>query len=340
MPFPATVTDHQQKVGRISLALLLALRQLWRGLDPAGSWEDQYTQTIGPRILALTLAAQTRVTADTDAFMARFLAELGYPPSSPGLVPASAFAGLAGDGREVSTLLASSVGRARASERQRIEIAGVPGAASARPTEDLLRDSLADGERFLELVTATVLADTARAAETAAMGGREYVAGWVRVISPPCCSRCAVLGGRFYRWSDGFLRHPGCDCKHVPAPPAGPALDELLQAETPERYFDSLDREEQDRTFTRDGAAAIRAGADMGQVVNARKGMTTAQDAAGRERQIRTDVNGRMTFVTTAGTGRRGRPGVARLMPEALAEIAGDDRSEFIRLLSVHGYIT
>jgi hypothetical protein len=40
--------------------------------------------------------------------------------------------------------------------------------------------------------------------------GQKTSIGWIRVLDPPSCGRCAILAGRFYKWSDGFLRHPNC----------------------------------------------------------------------------------------------------------------------------------
>ncbi|MBK6887020.1 MAG: hypothetical protein IPH03_11745 [Tetrasphaera sp.] len=49
------------------------------------------------------------------------------------------------------------------------------------------------------------------------MVGQTDMAGYIRVLSPPSCDRCSVLGGKWFKWNTGFARHPGCDCKHVPA---------------------------------------------------------------------------------------------------------------------------
>src|SRR5690606_25895161 len=116
--------------------------------------------------------------------------------------------------------------------------------------------------------------DVARQSEAVAIAARPAVTGYVRMVNPPSCSRCAVLAGRFYRWNDGFQRHPRCDCRHVPTTEAN--AGDIVTA--PRDYFDSLDAAEQDRIFTQAGAEAIRLGADPAQVVNARRGMAYAQD--------------------------------------------------------------
>ena len=131
----------------------------------------------------------------------------------------------------------------------------------------------------------------------------------------------------------------------------------------PQAYFQSLSEAEQDRYFTSAGAQAIRDGADIGQVVNARRGMST------------TVIGGRSVRVTREGVTRRGFAGrqlieqrgsrrvaaetvtrrtsrgveertvqreVARgvrVMPETIYEVA-EDRADAIRLLKANGFLT
>ena len=55
----------------------------------------------------------------------------------------------------------------------------------------------------------------------------------------------------------------------------------------------------------------------------------------GRRRLVRRDVFGRPLYATTEGGSR----GLVRLMPESIAELAGGNRAELLRLLKSHGYI-
>lgn len=117
----------------------------------------------------------------------------------------------------------------------------------------------------------------------------------------------------------------------------------------PSRFFDSLSAAEQDRVFTRAGAEAIRAGADISQVVNARRGMQSAS-AFGREVLVTTEGTtvrgqaGRRLGAREEGRRREGaryRSAVRiRLMPEQILAEAGGNRDEAVRLLRVHGYLT
>ena len=293
-------------------------------MDLGGSWEQQYAEQIGPQMVALTVAGQVAATREADAYVADVLNELGFgPPTRPGVVLPDSLAGVTGDGRPVETLLEGAVPRARSLTEER-------GAEQA----------LEDTQSYIDTLAQTLLSDAMRAAEQVAMAQRPWVAGYVRMINPPCCSRCAILSGKFYLFSAGFLRHPNCDCYHLPAPSDPDKVRELIAINSPDRYFESLTESEQNKIFTQAGAQAIREGADISRVVNARRGMSKSQDTG---RLKRVSVNGRDVYVTTEATTRRGRRsgqtrGV-RLMPESILEIAGDDRAEAIRLLRVHGYL-
>jgi hypothetical protein len=94
----------------------------------------------------------------------------------------------------------------------------------------------------------------------------------------------------------------------------------------PKLYFESLSGPEQDRIFTKVGAQAIRDGADIFQVVNARRTKAGMYTAGGLK-------------YTTESTTKRGRKRGPRLMPESIYKIAGSDRAEAIRLLRFHGYL-
>lgn len=293
-------------------------------MEPGGSWERQYREQVGPQMLGMVVAGQIAATRESDTYVADVLNELDFgPPTEPGVVLPRSLAGVTGDGRPVETLLEGTVARARA-------------LSQTRGTEQALTDT----QSYIDTLAQSLLADAMRAAEDVAMAQRPWVAGYVRMINPPCCSRCAILSGKFYLFKAGFPRHPNCDCYHLPAPSDPDKVRDLIAINSPERYFESLTEAEQNKIFTQTGAEAIREGADIGRVVNARRGMSKGQDT-GRLKRVK--VAGRDVYVTTEATTRRGRVrGQARgvrLMPESIMEIAGDDRAELTRLLRVHGYI-
>lgn len=317
-------------------------------MDPARSWERQYQEEggIGTELALLAGAVQVAAARESDSYVADVLNELAFgPPTQPGVLNIPGFVGVMGDGRPVESLLQHSVVKAGQSFNDAVARAGgsmtnqIPGVFDrSRAAEQALEH----GQKFVDLIFHEIVAETARAAETAAIAPREWVDGWVRMVNLPACSRCIILAGRFYMWNDGFDRHPDCDCEHIPAS-EGIAGDLTLD---PDGYFESLPPEEQDKLFGKAGAQAIRDGADMAQVVNARRGMQKAQ------------VFGRDAVITTEGTTRRGRANNAlttrrrntggtrpdgaapiRLMPESIYE-AAQDRDDAVRLLALHGFIT
>jgi hypothetical protein len=283
---------------------VLAARQTWSRIDNEAirqSWQ----RSVGPSILTMTTDAQTESAAAANTTVTAMLVAQGVDASPAVRVAPQAFAGVASDGRDLPSLLELS----NVYALRRIGAGQAPG------------DAIAYAGRWLELVVGLQVVDAGRVASGVAIASRPWVTGWIRMLSPPSCSRCVVLAGKWFGWNDGFERHPRCDCLHIPA-----AEDTLHDLRTdPRAYFNSLSRLEQDATFGKTGAQAIRDGADIGQVVNARDGMYTAS------------VGGRQVLATHSSAKRS--PHGLRLMPEQIYEIAGDNRAEAIRLLTAHGYL-
>lgn len=152
----------------------------------------------------------------------------------------------------------------------------------------------------------TAVADSGRVANGVGVAARPAVQGYVRYASPPSCSRCAILAGRFYRWSSGFRRHPRCDCTML-------ATNEEPSAGLITSPRDAFERG-QIRGLSKADAAAIGDGADIGRVVNIR-GKSAGLSLAGR--------------VAVRG----GIP-----TPETIYSLA-PVRSDAIRMLEQFGYI-
>ena len=152
-------------------------------------------------------------------------------------------------------------------------------------------------------LSASLLEDAMRAAESVAVAVRQDVKH-VRFVNPPCCSRCAVLAGRVYRWSTGFQRHPGCDCSMIPVLTAGPAQNP-----------NDLVERGLVRGLSKADIQAISDGADLNKVVNVR-----LRSAGLRE-------SGRVIA-------RRGQ-----LTPEGIYRAAAT-QAEAAELLRAAGYIT
>lgn len=309
-------------------AAVAAIGRLWRRM---GSDFDASYLAIEDQVLAVTVNAQREVTARAQRFVPEVLAETGQSRAvqAAAQVDPGSLVGWAGDGRPVDSLAYHAVVQAKVAVGQ--------GATSTK--------ALADAGAFLTMAVGTVLADTARASEVLGAAVRP-VSGYVRMINPGACSRCAILAGKWYRNRAAFARHPGCLCLHIPASESV-AGDMAVDSRA---YFDSMDAAQQDRTFTKAGAEAIREGADINQVVNARRGMRTAQvNTTGgwvpRGRLSPVRIGGRDAFITTEGTTRRGlasrqatgRRG-ARLMPESISKVAAD-KADYLRLLRANGYL-
>lgn len=317
MPNLQAAEDHLAEVSRITALAVLAGRRSVGKLD-VRRLGASYNEVVAPELLVMLTAAQRAVASLADPYMDAALREqgLGDGGKVAQLVPGS-LAGVASDGRPLPTLLRSPLIDAKMAQR-----------AGADPVTVTLTK--------VDRIVSTQVADANRAAESAVIATRMNVGGYVRQLTPPSCSRCAILAGRWYRYNQGFLRHPQCDCVHVPV--QEDAAGDLTT--NPRDYFDSLTPKQQDRIFTKSGAQAIRDGADMGQVVNARRGMRTV---SGEQRRV---LGARVTnegitargFAVNAPGSSVARRGGVRLMPEAIYELA-KDRADAVRLLRANGYV-
>ncbi|WP_329013196.1 hypothetical protein OG271_03965 [Micromonospora rifamycinica] len=344
--------DHAAVRRRLALAVAGEAGRLWGLVDPgriAASW-----LVLLPRLLVLLTGAQAAVAGRADGYLDEVLDAQGVTPDAAGRVSAGALAGVASDGRDLADLLYQPGISA---------LVGIKRGAT-------VDQALAGGGAGLDMIVRTQVADAGRVADQVAMVVRD-VPGYRRMLVGRSCARCVVLAGRFYRYNAGFNRHPRCDCVHVPA-----REDTAEEIRTdPKEFFASLSRAEQDRVFTAAGAEAIRLGADIGQVVNARRGArgltpAGARITAAEARMLRggrdrgrleaVDVYGRPLYITSEGVTTRGLAGVRlgalqtgvklegqryrsaktpRLMPESILAIAGNDRQEAIRLLKRFGYL-
>ncbi|WSF39432.1 hypothetical protein OG548_08260 [Streptomyces sp. NBC_01356] len=168
----------------------------------------------------------------------------------------------------------------------------------------------------------TVISDTGRQADQAAMVANRNVVAYVRVVELPACSRCIILAGREYGVSSGFLRHPRCDCTMEPVTRKRRPMP--LDAE---ELFKSMSADQRRKVFGEAGTQAIEDGSSISTVVNARKSMDQVQ------------MFGKRVQVTYVGTGSRKKKRPPRLMPEEIYRLAGDDRAHAIRLLYKNGYL-
>lgn len=275
---------------------------LWQEVTPAAV--IQQWMALLAQIVELMVGGQIAAARLATPYLRAVAREQGSTRRLSLIVP-EAFAGRGADGRELPRLLMQPA----------LRTAGL--VARGADDADALRSGLAS---LLRIVT-TEVPDAGRTAVGAGIVANKQFVTYVRMLTLPSCGRCIVLAGRQYAWSDGFLRHPNCDCYHLPVVHDGTGD---LPGETPDQVFERLTRQQQDAAFGKDAAEAIRAGGDIGQVVNARRGVYTA---GGRE-------------FTRAGTSRRGRArGQQRPTPEQIMRDNADDRTAAIEQLRQYGYL-
>ena len=302
-------TADLYRVNRLRYALLLrAILAEWARLTPSNDWDAAW-RVAGPRITGLVTAAQAGAAADGARSVGLAFAELGVDEVPLATVVPAAFAGVASDGRPLDSLMRQSVATARA-------------AGSAE-------EGLAAGSRWLAIATKLQLNDAARQA-TATTIVATPGAGWVRYVSPPCCQDCAVQAGKWFRWNQGFLRHPNCDCVHRPA----------HSSEQPASYTETVPID-QIHDLTEAQRMALEDGADISQVVNAYR--RAARDKSGR---VAEGARERMGFTTEGTTPRGWASYVARAdgrsgprpTPELIYRNART-RQEAVDLLHRFGYV-
>jgi hypothetical protein len=316
-----TARAHYAAQKAVVAQTLEQVDDLWTRMsvdDIAGSWEK-----IRPAVVQVASAGQARAASGAPLLIDRVLAADGLDSDPLDVVSPLAFAGWTADGLNLGTAVDSTPISAR--------VGLARGATPARALES--------AHKRLDRLVGSEVHDAGKGAVEAAMRLEPQIVGWERYVNTPCCSRCAILAGRFYKVSDGFERHPGCRCCHRPMTQAG---KDAGPEQDPRDLFYEMTDEQQNAAFTPEGARAIRDGADISQVVNSRWQGGVRGKSAGMSRPG--------DPYTTAGTGRRsayGRQERAagrrvprrRLSPQGVALQAGDDTVLYRRLLRENGYL-
>lgn len=315
---------------------------LWKelqGSDMSGAWMGGVGRAMVQAVAAGQLLAASTGQSYVDAMVSASHELSDYSPGAS-TVNVRSLSGVAADGRALDSLLYLPVIRAKTLIRSGVS----------------QRQAYLGGQVDLQRMVTSEIADAGWSATRLAMTSNHAVNGYVRCIRPGACARCAVLAGRVYHWSADFARHPHCGCYGVPATKNYHA--HITDADS---FFSGLSRAEQDRRFTAAGAQAIRDGADISSVVNARrKGAMYTTTAYGRQvRATREGTTRRGDYYYTARrqaeseTGTRyarsgaqveaGMPSfrlrTPRLMPEEIYAMARE-RTEVIGLLRRYGYLS
>lgn len=163
-----------------------------------------------------------------------------------------------------------------------------------------------DNDAALSQFVQSITQDANRTARAVDQATRSAVTGHVRHLQLPSCGRCVILAGRMYRWSDGFLRHPQCDCLMTPV---GDATGQELVTDPAEAFAAG-----HVRGLSKADVEAVNMGADLTRVVN---------------------VRSKKAGLSAAGsvTARAGR-----LTPQGCLSLASD-RTEALELLTRYGYV-
>lgn len=324
----AAAASYQRQQAAYAAAAAIAAIRVWRTID--GKNLDLSWIRVGAQMAILAGEAQARAAATAGAYLARLLKLQGAEPS-PVRLSRNAFAGLTGDGRPMQGLLYAPVAMSKHLMGDGTRIA----------------DAIRQEEAHVALLVRTQVQDSGRMALQTVMAAEPRVRGYVRHVNLPACARCIILAGRFYGFSDGFLRHPCCDCTMIPA-----IGEDWVDSQDPAELIAAMQADHAaklKRSLSDGDLKALEHGADLGQVVNAHRGMTTAAGP------------GRPVSVTLEGTTRRGiagrrlaaeaglkaggryrRAASLRLTPAQAFEEAGREnwsRDEIVRQLTRFGYI-
>lgn len=324
---------HYVRQQRIVRRTANKVQRAWTLLDPS-NLDESWQYRVAPAVVGAVTAGQQEAATHADSYVAATVAADGLDPDPGGRVRPQQFSGTASDGRPLKSLAYESV----------LEMKWLLEEAEASEVEAMI-GSL---EKLLK-AAATQVADAGRTAVGASITGNRTINGYIRVVNPPACSRCIILAGTEYGWNAGFQRHPKCDCVHMPARLIAKGRHHPGAFDST-AYFKSLSESEQNRIFTRAGAQAVRDGASLSSVVNARRGMYTADSygrrlAATRDSTTRRGLWFRQERQRAIDRGLVPRSGRGfqlkspRLLPEEIYRLASN-RSEAIAMLHRFGYLT
>lgn len=294
-----------------------AADKTWKGVDPRRV-RDSWNRT-NVDFITLFAALQTRAASDAMDSSTLMLAEQDDYVRPDGIANPMAFGtGFAPSGIDLESYFSIPVTRTLQAIKSGVGES----------------DAMQIGRATLRQMSTQALEDTSVSAMGVSITQRAGV-GYVRVESPDCCPRCAILAGKYFRHSQNFLRHPKCHGTTIPCKGRDKAEKQGWITDPMDR-FNRMSEAEQDRVFGHADAQAIRDGADIYQVVNAHRGMRPV----GR---------GNISMTTSEGTSRYGWSRMIRkyeygqkqrrrLTPEGIYSF-NLPREQTIELLKREGYI-
>lgn len=316
---------HYQQRQQLAAAATEVAAKEWSKVDRRNLRESWLLRL--PFLASILSAAQLGAARQAEPYVAEATAAQGLISAAQGLLSAAAFAGAASDGRELLSLLFQPV---------LATLRAIAGGAST----DM---AMATGAANLDMIVRTQVADAGRAADQVATTVTRDAEGYVRITVGDSCNRCIILAGRFYTWSEGFKRHPRCDCVMLPAAQARAAS--LIQ--DPQAIYERMTGEQRTAAgWSASEQDALNEGADIIQVTNSTTRKNSVYTAGGRE-FTREGVTRQGTFGgrdIDPETGkliprRRGTRGRRRLTVDQIYAEA-KDRDDAIRLLRENAYLT
>lgn len=235
--------QHYRRSSLTTRQVVAAVLELWRATGPSG-FRDELVRAA--RLVAAGQLSQAVQAADYVDAMA---VEQGLDLTRAARLVPRSLAGVSADGRPLTDVLSYPIDRAATMMDAGADLATAELSATASLTR----------------IVSNEVTQAGVTAESVAIAGNPAFKGYIRILTAPSCGRCAVLAGKWFKWNQGFKRHPGCDCKHVPAADADAVSG--MQA-NPKQYFDSLSEAEQNRRFGAAEAEAIRNGSSVSDAVN------------------------------------------------------------------------
>lgn len=321
-PTTSPDTSYYLDQQRVLRAAVDRAQAAWRELPAGTDGHEVWTGQVRPELVSAVEQAQADSVSLAPLYVAATIAAAGAVSAPLGALVTRAWVGYATTGLPLAALADFAYRHYQRS----LALGVAPSEARTMGLARLLR------------YVATETADAGRLASTAAAVLEPEIVGYERGVHLPACGRCIQLAGRLYRYSTGFLRHPNCDC--IMHPVTRDRWRTNRPTNTPHALFDQMTSAQQDKAFGIDAATAIRAGADISRVVNARR-HGAVYTAGGHEyTHEATTVRGvgrRLGDLTKRG--RRYRTtGVARPTPAQLVNTARNE-AELTMLLRQFGYL-
>lgn len=242
---PQATEQHYRRQRKVAAASVAEVRGLWQRM---GENLDASWLPIQAAVVAALSRGQVNAAADAAAYMPAVLQQTSQADVAIAAVVPAAFGGWAEDGRKIDSLIYS----------------GVTATKTAIGRGYGLEAALAIGGRVLDKIVFSEVTAAGSWGDQTAMSVRPNITGYVRMVSAGACKDCMILAGKWFRWNEGFDRHPWCNCRHIPA---AEALDGDLGTD-PYAYFNSMSKEAQNKLLGEVGAQTVRDGGDIYRVVN------------------------------------------------------------------------